>query len=91
MTCGIFAACARDRADDVRMVVAVARRPPARDAVDQFAPVGQHDPRAARQLDSQRRPRRLHLRVGQPDMRQARRRTRMAGRSRSNPIRHGSP
>jgi hypothetical protein len=33
---------------DVRMIVAVAGRPPAGDAVDQFTPVGQSDARAMR-------------------------------------------
>src|SRR5207253_1517671 len=55
------------RLPDVRMVVAVAGSPPRRDAVDQFATVGEHDAAAFGARHRQRRPRELHLRVGQPD------------------------
>ena len=55
------------------MVVAVAGGPPGRDAVDQLAPVGQHDAAALGARDRQRRPRGLHLRIGQPDMGEPRR------------------
>ena len=57
-----------DRRPDVRMVVAVAGRPPGRDAVDQLAAVGEHDAAAVGAHHRQRRRRRLHLRVGQPDV-----------------------
>ena len=56
---------------DVRMVVAVAGGPPRGQAVDQFAPVRQHQPRTACRHDRQRRPRGLHLAVRTPDMRRA--------------------
>ena len=55
-------------APDVRMIVAVAGGPPRRDAVDQLAPVGEHDAAALRARDRERRPRGLHLRIGQPDV-----------------------
>ena len=53
---------------DMRMIVAVARGPPRRDAVDQFASISQHDPAAVRRCNGKRKGRRLHLRIGQPDM-----------------------
>ena len=59
---------ALDRRADVRMIIAVAGGPPRGDAVDQFAPVGEHDAAALGARDRQRRPRRLHLRIGQPDV-----------------------
>ena len=54
------------------MIVAVTGRPPGRDAVDQLAPIRQHDAAALRADDRQRRPHRLHLRIGQPDVLQSR-------------------
>ena len=57
-----------DRGADMRMVVAVAGGPPRGDAVDQLAPVGQHDAAAVRCRDRKRRGRGLHLRIRQPDM-----------------------
>src|SRR5256885_11775560 len=50
---------------DMRMVVAVASGPPRGDAVDQLAPVGEHDARAMRAHHRQRRAHGLHLRIGQ--------------------------
>ena len=50
------------------MIVAVAGRPPRGDAVDQLAPVGEHDARAFGARHRQRRRRSLHLGVGQPDV-----------------------
>ena len=50
------------------MIIAVAGGPPRGDAVDQFAPVGQHDAAAMGAGDRQRRPHGLHLRIGQPDV-----------------------
>ena len=40
---------------DMRMIVAVARGPPRRDAVDQFASISQHDPAALRRGDGKRK------------------------------------
>ena len=71
MTCGIVASWRADRAANVRMIVAVAGGPPRRDAVDQFAPVGEHDARACVRTTGSGAPRGLHLRIGQPDVRQA--------------------
>ncbi len=59
------------RIADVRMVVAVAGGPPRRCPIHQLAPVGQDDARPMREGDRQRRLCRLHLGVGQPDVRQA--------------------
>src|SRR6185295_13215894 len=42
--------------------------PPRRDAVDQFAAVGEHNAAALGTRHRERRPRELHLRIGQPDM-----------------------
>src|SRR5690606_23750719 len=53
---------------DVRMVVAVAGRPPRGDAVDQFAPVGENDAAALGARHLGRPPQRFHLGVRQPDM-----------------------
>ena len=53
---------------DMGMVVAMAGGPPACDAVDQFAPVGEPDARALRAGDRQWQGSCLHLRIGQPDM-----------------------
>jgi hypothetical protein len=53
---------------DVGMVVAVAGRPPRGDAVDQLAPVGEHDPRAMGAHHRHGRWRSFHLGVRQPDM-----------------------
>ncbi len=55
------------------MVVAVAGRPPRRHAVDQLAPVRDHDAAALGARDRERRRGRLHLCIRQPDMRPARR------------------
>ena len=55
----------------VRLVIAVAGGPPAGDAVDQFAAVGQHDARALRAHHRQRRRCGLHLGIGQPDVLEA--------------------
>ncbi len=60
-----------DGGGDMRMVVAMGGGPPAGDAVDQLAPVGQHDARAIGARRGQRRAHRLHLGIGQPDMREA--------------------
>ena len=54
------------------MVVAVADAPPRRDAVDQLASIGQHDPAPVRPHDGQRRRGDLHLAIRQPDVGQAR-------------------
>ena len=59
---------ALDRLPNVGMVIAVAGRPPRRDPIDQFASIGQHDAAALRADHRERRARRLHLRVRQPDM-----------------------
>ena len=59
---------ALDRLADVGMVVAVAGGPPRCDAVDELASIGEHDARAMGAGHEQRRARRLHLRIGQPDM-----------------------
>ncbi len=56
---------------NMRMVVAVAGGPPRGDAVDQLAPVGEIDAAALGARHGERRRRRLHLRVGQPEMREA--------------------
>ena len=56
---------------DVRVVVAVAGGPPRRDAVDQLAPVLQHQAAAFGARHGQRRRRGLHLAVGAPDVRRA--------------------
>ena len=56
------------RLPNVGMVIAVAGRPPRRDPIDQFASIGQHDAGALRADHRERRARRLHLRVRQPDM-----------------------
>src|SRR5690606_270687 len=48
---------------DMRMVVAVARGPPGRRAVDEHAPVVEHDPRPPGTRGGERRGRRLHLRI----------------------------
>src|SRR5262245_1602183 len=55
----------------VRMIVTVARSPPAGDAVDQFAPVRQHDPCPQGTRNGQGRCNGLHLCIGKPDMLQA--------------------
>ncbi len=60
-----------DRLPDVGMVVAMTGRPPRGDAVDQRAAVGERDAAAVGAHDRQRRPRGLHLRIGQPDVLQA--------------------
>ena len=59
---------ALDRLPDVGMVIAVAGRPPRCDAIDELASVGEHDAAALRADHRQRRARRLHLRIRQPDM-----------------------
>ena len=41
--------------DDVRVIVSMADAPPRRDAIDELAAVGQHDPAAARPHDRQGR------------------------------------
>jgi hypothetical protein len=43
------------RAEQMRMVVAVRGGPPRRDPVDEFAAVGEDDPRAVRRDDLERR------------------------------------
>src|SRR4051794_30940292 len=53
---------------EVRVVVAVAGRPPGGDAVDQLAPVVEHDACAVGARDRERRGRGFHLGVGQPDV-----------------------
>ena len=58
----------RDGFANMRMVVAVAGGPPAGDAVDQLAPVGELDPRALRARHRQRRRNGLHLGIRQPDV-----------------------
>ena len=57
-----------DRGTDVRVVVAMAGRPPRRHAVDQLGPVVEHDAAALGPGDNERPPHRLHLHIGQPDM-----------------------
>jgi hypothetical protein len=61
-----------DRGADVGVVVAVAGGPPRGHAVDEFASVCEHNARPVRARDRKRRQHGLHLRVGQPDVRQAR-------------------
>ena len=56
------------RCDDMGVVVAVARRPPRRDAVDQLAAVGEQDPRPSRADRLQRRRQTLHRRVWEPEV-----------------------
>ena len=68
MTCGIRASWRSTAARMCGMVIAVTGRPPRGDAVDQFAPVGQHDAAAMRCRDRKRRACGLHLRIGQPDV-----------------------
>ena len=63
----------RDRGADVRVVVAVARRPPRRDAVDELAAVGEIQPHTVGTLDDERRRRGFHLPIRQPQMAQSRR------------------
>jgi hypothetical protein len=46
---------------DVRVIVAMARRPPRSDAVDQSAAVGEMDPNPVRTFDDVRPRRSLHL------------------------------
>ena len=53
---------------DMRMIVAVAGGPPRRDAIDEFAPIGEMDARAFGPHHRQRRRRGLHLRIRQPDV-----------------------
>ena len=53
---------------DVRMIVAVTRRPPRRDAIDQFPSVGEHDATPPGRFDRKGKRRRFHLRIGQPQM-----------------------
>ena len=48
ITCGIVGELTLDAPADMRVVVPVADAPPRRDAVDQLAAVGQHDPAAVR-------------------------------------------
>ena len=59
---------APQRGLDMGMVVAVAGRPPAGDAVDQFAPVGEADERTLRRNRLQRLAGGLHLGIRQPDV-----------------------
>ena len=53
---------------DIGVVVAVAGGPPRGNPVDQLAPIAEHDAGAMRARHGQRRSRRLHLRIGQPDV-----------------------
>src|SRR5665213_3659783 len=57
---------ARDFGPDMRMVVAVAGRPPRRDAVDQHPSVGKVDAAALGALDGKRGGFGAHLRIGPP-------------------------
>jgi hypothetical protein len=52
------------RGADVRMIVAVARRPPRGDPIDQLASIGQYDAAAAGRLDRKRKRHRFHLCIG---------------------------
>ncbi len=63
---------ALDRFPDIGVVVAVTGGPPRRDPVDELASISEHDATAIRVSHRQRRSRRLHLRVWQPDMRKPR-------------------
>ena len=51
-----------------RVVVAVHRRPPARDAVDELAAVFEQNARAPRRAHGNRRGHGFHLGVGEPDV-----------------------
>jgi hypothetical protein len=53
---------------DMGVIVAVAGGPPRGDAVDQLAPICQHDAAAPRRHHRKRIARDLHLRIGQPDV-----------------------
>ena len=57
----------------MRVIIAVAGRPPRGDAVDQFASVGKPDAAALVAVTGKRQRRGLHLRIGQPDVVEARR------------------
>jgi hypothetical protein len=59
---------ARDSMANMRMIIAVAGRPPARNTIDKLASVGQSDPRAFGCDDGQRRRIGFHLAVRQPDV-----------------------
>src|ERR1700730_19227943 len=52
----------------MRVVVSMAGGPPARDPVDELAAVAEKNTAPLRARDGQRVRRRLHLRVGQPNM-----------------------
>ena len=56
-----------DRINDVRVPIAVAHRPPGRDAVDQLAPVSQRQAHALCTEHRQGRRCGLHLRIGSPE------------------------
>jgi len=57
-----------DGGPDVGMVVAMRRRPPRGDAVDELAPIRQHDARPVRPQSREGRGGGLHLRVGPPEV-----------------------
>ena len=59
---------ALDRGADIGMAIAVTGGPPGGNAVDQLAPVCEHDAASLRAGNRQRRARGLHLRIGQPDV-----------------------
>jgi hypothetical protein len=61
-----------DGGADVGMVVAVACRPPRRDAVDELAAVGEVEANSVGALDDERRRRGLHLPIRQPETTQTR-------------------
>src|ERR1700737_2543421 len=74
----------------MRMIVSMARDPPARDPVDELAAVAEKNTAPLRARDGQRVRRRLHLRVGQPNMTNAARKpVRRCAAHLSSPITHG--
>ena len=62
---------AAHRRRDMLMIVAVTRGPPRGDAVHQFAAVGKDDAVAAGRHHRKRFAGNLHLRIGQPDVRES--------------------
>src|SRR5580704_18918085 len=74
----------------MRMVVSMAGGPPARDSVDELAAVAEKNAAPLRARDGQRVRRRLHLRVGQPNMTNAARKpVRRCAAHLLPPITHG--
>src|ERR1700730_4898855 len=76
----------------MRVVVSMAGSPAARDSVDELAAVAEKNPASLRARDGKRLRRRLHLRVGQPNMANAPRKpVRQCAAHLSPPILHAAP